>query len=342
MTVGPWTHAARDRGVVHLVKRVRNVGVQVKFRSICLLVGAVLLASCTPTTMAAPREGVVIASGGSMGVYYGYANALAASMRRADPELPVEVITTAGSRENLALLAQNAASCAFVATDAAAEAIAASTTSPGAEELSIASVARVYDDYLHLVARADGPVRTVGDLADRRVSLGPPTSGTRLIVDRLFESSGGRPSMTVMELGIDDSLDALEAGTMDAFFWSGGVPTTGVGDLSERLPLRIVPLDELATDLTDAYATYRAATIPIGPYGNPQSVATIAVPNQLVCRSDLDPAVVEFIVDRLFAGRDDIALTVPQARALDRRFAIETNPVPLHPAALEWYRSSKP
>ena len=44
---------------------------------------------------------------------------------------------------------------------------------------------------------------------------------------------------------------------------------------------------------------------------------------------------------RYSSGAAAIARAVPAAAALDRRAAIETAPVPLHPAALRWFRDTK-
>ena len=66
------------------------------------------------------------------------------------------------------------------------------------------------------------------------------------------------------------------------------------------------------------------------------------MPNLLVARSGADPALVRLVTETLFERRAAIARAVPAAAALDRRAAIETAPVPLHPAALRWFRDTKP
>ena len=310
--------------------------------SVLLLAG---LSSCTvssgpsSTRSAGP---VVIATGGSRGVYYQYGQALADRLRATDPGLDVIVRPTSGSVENLRLLDRAEVTCAFVAGDAAAEAVTG--RAPFRHSVPIVALARVYDDYLHLVTRRDGGIRELADLTGRRVSLGPPASGTRLMVGRLIDLAGVRPAdLDESALGIDESLAALEAGQIDAFFWSGGVPTSGVRELGDRVALRLVPVEQYAAELRDRYdGVYRPATIPVGTYGLADSVGTLAVPNDIVCRSDLDSATVDLLVRTLFAGREEMGRLVPQALALDRRAAIETDPVPLHPAAADWFRRTKP
>jgi NMT1-like family len=61
----------------------------------------------------------------------------------------------------------------------------------------------------------------------------------------------------------------------------------------------------------------------------------------LVCRPDADDALVRLVVATLFERRAELVRAVPAAAALDRRAAIETAPLPLHRAALRWFRDTK-
>jgi hypothetical protein len=283
----------------------------------------------------------VIATGGTKGVYYSYGSTLASELQASVPRLAPSVVATTGSVENLQLLADGKAMFAFVAGDAAA--LAYEGSPPFASPLPIRAVARVYDDYVHLVAPRNGAVRTVRDLAGRRVSLGPAGSGTALIAERVLTVAGiptGR--VRAARLGINDSVDALQAGQLDAFFWSGGLPTGGIDELAMTTAVRLVPLDDLAEPMRARYGpSYRPGTVPAGMYGLGERTATMAVPNILVCRADADPVLVERVTATLFAARDALARSVPQGHALDQRAAISTVPVPLHEGAQRHYRSVK-
>ena len=69
---------------------------------------------------------------------------------------------------------------------------------------------------------------------------------------------------------------------------------------------------------------------------------TIASPDLLVARRDAAPAVVRALLEVMFRQRDAIAAAVPAANGLDRRTAISTGSLPLHPAAAAYYRGTKP
>nr|WP_245602557.1 TAXI family TRAP transporter solute-binding subunit [Solirubrobacter soli] len=297
-------------------------------RVVLMAVVVLVLGGCVGEGAGAPRGHVVIAAGGTQGVYYAYAHALASQLQRRDPDLRVDVVATSGSMENLQRLGDGDATFAFTAADAAAEAVSGGP--PFGRRVPIAALARLYDDYLHLVAPAAG-VRRLSQLAGKRVSIGPPGSGTRLIASRLR-----LPRLHAVGLGLDESAAALRAGRIDAFFWSGGLPTPGVDELARQMPLRLLDLP------APADPDYRAAAIPSGTYGLGRQVSTLAVPNLLVARRDADPALVRLVTATLFERRTAIARAVLAAAALDRRAAIETAPVPLHAAALDWFRATKP
>src|SRR5262245_65622565 len=93
-----------------------------------------------------PTGPLVLASGGTQGVYYAYAQALAQQLTSRDHHLQVRVVPTPGSIENVAMVAANRNTCAFTADDTAA--VAAAGTAPFSTPLPIAAVARVYDDYI--------------------------------------------------------------------------------------------------------------------------------------------------------------------------------------------------
>jgi TRAP transporter TAXI family solute receptor len=283
-----------------------------------------------------------IVTGGTKGVYYAYGLAFADEIRRVMPGVRPEVVPTTGSIENLRLLAARQADVAFVAADAAAEALAGRAPFPA--PVAVAAIARAYDDYLHLVVPLESDVDGLRRLTGRRVSLGPVGSGTALMAERLLDAAG-LPArvLRVRRLGINESVAALRAGELDAFFWSGGLPTSGVAELAGGRPIRLVPLGRHAPPLRQRYgAVYRTASVPAGVYRLRERVATIAVPNVLACSADADRAGVRALTRALFAGRDVLARRVPQAEALDERSAIATFPLPLHPGAQDHYRAVKP
>ena len=66
------------------------------------------------------------------------------------------------------------------------------------------------------------------------MSLGPPNSGTQVVARRMLKAAGLNPDSDIskQQLSINESVQAVKDGTIDAFFWVGGLPTAGVVDLA--------------------------------------------------------------------------------------------------------------
>ncbi|MDH6576530.1 TAXI family TRAP transporter solute-binding subunit [Kitasatospora sp. MAP5-34] len=285
------------------------------------------------------------ATGVESGVYDNYGQLLRDYLTTAMPGVRLRLDRSEGSIDNLERVASGRDSFAIATADAVAE-----YQGPGKPRLR--AIARLYDDYLQLVVPADSPVRRAADLKGLRVGVGQSLSGVNLVTRRLLASAGLDPDrdITPAQLGVGDAADQLRAGKLDAFFWSGGLPTSALTDLSNQFPIRIVPLGDLAEAVqqqegggTDAY---RAATIPADAYPKAYpaqtAVATLAVPNLLVTRDDVDPRLVEGITRAVLDSRDLIGARVHAAQLVDLRTAVYTDPLPLHEGARRYYTSVKP
>jgi TRAP transporter TAXI family solute receptor len=296
----------------------------------------------------APREGeapdptvrrLSIATGGTSGVYYVYGGALARVLTRDLPGVEATAEVTAASVENLAFVADGSADLAFTLADTAYD--AARGRGRFREPQPVRALAVLYRSVTHVVARTPGPA-TLGELRGRRVSTGAPNSGTELIADRVLRAEGLDPDRDLRRerLGINESVAALKDGKVEAFFWSGGVPTAGVLELAATPRLRIHLLSDahLVDRLVAAHGPlYATATIPAGVYPGVAAVTVSSALNLLVAHRDL-PAEVAYGVTRLlFARRDELAAAHPAARELDPRTGAESVVMEYHPGAARYY-----
>jgi len=315
-----------------------------RFRAVALLAVALLVVpgGCGEDAPPATPGALRIATGGRGGVYYAYGEGLAGVVRDHWRGQDATVLATAASVENLRMVAGGDADVAFTLADAAALGVRGGE--PFADPQPIQALARLYDNYVHLVVRADSGINLLTDLRGRPVSTGAPGSGTELVAVRLLGLVGLDPIRDVerRQLGVDDSVRALASGRLDAFFWSGGLPTGAIAAAAGKTPLRLVDLVDFVGPLRDRYGEFYAErTIPASAYGLERAVPTIGVPNYLVVASGMDERVAHQLTELLFAHRDALARAHPEALRLNRRTAIGTYPVPLHPGAARYYRETK-
>ncbi|WP_449408582.1 TAXI family TRAP transporter solute-binding subunit [Microbacterium maritypicum] len=312
-----------------------------------VLAAALVLVAVAFATGCGARSGeweagpVAIAGGGADGVYFAYGTRLAEELStRYDLEVDAE--QTAGSVDNLLRVTSGEALLGFAQGDAAADAVAG--VGAFAEPLPVQAVARLYDEYLHVVVREDSDIDELADLAGRAVSLGAENSGVNVIASRVLDAADvDVASIDDPQLALADSIQALQDSRIDGFFWVGGIPTPGIADLARSTPVRLLPIEQgWVADVNERYShAYRQADLPVGLYGIEESEPTLAVPNYLVTAADTPDGVVRDVLVGLFDARTSIAHDVPVASFLDRTQAIFTGPVPLHPGAVEYFRGQR-
>jgi TRAP transporter TAXI family solute receptor len=308
-----------------------------------LLTGAAALGLLGVPGCASRFAGVrlTLATGGTQGVYYNLGNALAdAWQAQLDLGARPVVLATAGSVDNLEKLASRTADVVFSQVDTAADQLARTAEN---DPRSPRTLARIYDDVVHVVVPAPSPATSLADLRGTRVSVGAPDSGVRVIAERLLAAAGLSPAtdFQALQLGINESVEAMGSGAIDAFFWVGGLPTRGVTALSETLPIRLLNLEDLITPVRATYPVYAAGTVPAQTYGIPEPISTLLVRNFLVVRTEMPDDVANALVEGLFAAQEQLAAVSPAALTIDLRAAIGTQPVPLHPGAERFFRGEK-
>ncbi|RZU54198.1 hypothetical protein EV385_6146 [Krasilnikovia cinnamomea] len=303
-------------------------------RTVLTGMATMALTACVGKTPESRR--IRIATGSPTATYYAIGSALARLVGRELPGTGADVLATAASAENVQLIFGGAADVGFTQADV--------LVSGGGSPPGIVALARVYDDLLHLVVRADSPIKTLEDLKGKTVSVGAHGSGTAVTVARLLDVAGmSAPTMVDrQELNLDDSLRALAAYGIDAFFFSGGLPVAGIKQLSTRGRARLIDLSRWAGDLRRTHSeVYVVRNVPVSAYQT-LPVATIANPNLLVVSASMADDLAFDLARLLMERRDELAAAHPAAERLDPRSAIATLPVPLHPGAARYYQSVKP
>ncbi|MCQ4211022.1 TAXI family TRAP transporter solute-binding subunit [Streptomyces longispororuber] len=314
--------------------------------AIGLVVFGLLLWWLLPLGERSPSGSVTFSTGARTGVYEKYGNLLKTALARDLPGLDVSLTGSEGSWDNVERVATGKADFTIAAADAVAK--YQFQDRPGA--LRLRGCARLYDDYMQLVVPRDSPVKTVADLRGKRVAVGGRASGVRLIADRVLQAAGLDLDTDIkpVGIGIDTMPRALKSGEIDAFFWSGGLPTNHVRELSKEFPVRLVELGDLVEKLHrlgESSRYYRAAVMPADAYPAAQrgkAVSTLAVANLLVTTDRTDPALTEAVTRTVIDSRDHIGTEVHAAQLVDLRTAVYTDPLALHEGARRYYRSVKP
>ncbi|GAA4854749.1 TAXI family TRAP transporter solute-binding subunit [Actinomycetospora corticicola] len=311
-------------------------------RTVLLGAGALALGVGVPG-LACAHDGagvpVALASGNPAGVYHRLGAALV-DVWRSDLGATTSLLDSQGSVDNVGMLAAGLADVAFCALDVAAD----GAVDGARPDRPLQALARMHDDAIHVVVPADSPIRTLADLRGRRVSVGAPNSGVLVIAPRLLATVGLFPEtgLAAVQLGLGESVAALREGRIDAFFWSGGVPTAGVEDLARSVPLRLLDLTAEVDALRRAYPVYDVTTVPARTYGIADPVTTVAVRNVLLVTAAMADTTARGLTRVLLDRVDALVAADPAGRSVDPRTAIGTQPVALHAGAAAAFRALKP
>jgi TRAP transporter TAXI family solute receptor len=180
------------------------------------------------------------------------------------------------------------------------------------------------------------PVRDVTDLPGRKVIF--VGGGTNLAAERIVRAYGVDPKSIRLEQGRPSwqvSAD-LASGALDAIFVLSRYPVDNVIAALEQgahlVPLAGDPINHLHRE----YPFFRPMLIAGGAYPkHPLPVRTIGVHSVLLCRVDLDEALVYRLTKALFQSLAEQSNDLLWSVDLDRAAA---TPIPLHPGAARYYR----
>ena len=284
-----------------------------------------------------------IATGGTGGVYYPYGGGIAKIISENIPGVEATAEATAASVDNLKFLRDGRSDIAFSMADTVGDAATAQGPFKEFGSVPARTLAVLYSNYLHLVTRTDTGIKTVANLKGRVVSTGAPGSGTEVVAFRVLEALGLNPKadLTTQALGAAQSVDALKDSKIDAFFFTGGLPTAAVLDLTHTPGIKalLVPSDEALPKMRAQYgqSLYYPLIIPKAVYGLDQDVTVVGIANLLVVSENMSEQLAYDITRLLFEKQPELVAIHPQARDLSLPTAVEGSPVPFHPGAIKYY-----
>ncbi len=303
----------------------------------------VVLCGALWSVSAAPAVRLTIATGGTGGVYFPLGGGLASLISRGISGVTATVEVTPASVDNMRLIGARRTDIAFTLADTAVDAYKGEDVFRG-QPVPIRTLAPLYNNFNHLVTMDGTGINTIADLKGKRVSVGAPGSGTEVTALRMLEAAGINPNADIRRerLGADASADALKDRKIDAYFWSGGLPTGSVLGLAVTpgVRIRMVPLDTLVPILQKKYGNlYFRSVIAKEFYpGMPGDAPTIGVANLLVVHQDFSADLAYQITKLLFEKRAELALVHKEAANITTIGLAGRSPVAFHPGAIRYYK----
>jgi len=309
----------------------------------------ILAALLLPAAAAAGEKfSFSIVSGGTGGVWYPLGGAIGGVIGKNVPNTDATSEATTAAIDNLKLLAAGKAGMAFAYDYHAVWANDGKIQALGKKQ-PVRVVMGFYEQPLHIVTKEGTGIKSVMDLKKKRVSVGAPNSGTEEQADYVLKALGidWNKDFTREKLGASESVAALKDGKIDAFFWSGAVPTSSIIDLATTPGLKMVLLPvggETADRIMRANpAVFHKTVFAKGDYGGvDKDVEAIGITAVLTAMESFPADKMYQIVSAIFANTKEISAVWKDATKLTPEKSIaQMTPDAiqyLHPGAQKFFK----
>lgn len=316
------------------------------------LLVSLLAALLVPAAASAQKTAFSIVTGGTGGVWYPLGGAIASVISKNVPNTDASSEATTAALDNLKLLAANKAGLAFAYDYHAIQASEGTGLAGKAlgKKQPVRVVMSFYEQPLHVVTKDGSGIRSVRDLKGKRVSVGAPNSGTEEQADYVLKALGidWNKDFKKEKLSASESVAALRDGKIDAFFWSGGLPTGAIIDLATTpgMKMVLVPIAGAERDaITKANpGVFHATRFPKGCYsGVDADVDAIAITAVLTAMDSFPADRLEKILEAVFANLGEISAVSKETRTLTPQKSVDQiSPEArafLHPGAKKFFAS---
>jgi hypothetical protein len=203
-------------------------------------------------------------------------------------------------------------------------------------------IANLYHESVHIVAHDESNIRSVRDLAGKRVSLDEPGSGTLVDARIILQAFGvTEDDLTAHYLKQSQAIAMMDEDELDAFFIVAGYPTGSVLDFCATSGCDLVPIEGSEIDgLLEQYPYFARDTIPAGTYPGVSRTRTLSVGAQWLVGAEVDEELVYGITKALWHENARQLLDNGHAKgqAITLATALDGVAVPLHPGAERYYR----
>ncbi|MCW5773124.1 MAG: TAXI family TRAP transporter solute-binding subunit [Rhodospirillaceae bacterium] len=327
-----------------------------KRRLLCVFAAFFAAASGTPA--AAELQKLVLAAGPQAAPHFAFAKMLCnlVNQQQKRHNLSCELRESKGDVDSLQALDAEEAHIAFARADLLDQAMAGSgpfrdrgplrgNASPRRsgpnEELRALFALQI--ETVFVLARADARAKNLTDLAKKRLNIGPPGSGARLMFDLLAPAAGWtlKEFEVAAELDPADEADALCRNRVDAVIYLGANPDSRVRAAAQACDAAPVPVAGSAVEALVKEKRYLVrAPIPGGLYkGAPRETPSIGIPVVAASSGKVDAKLVYEAVKSVFENLGRLQRADPVYARLElRRMFTEGLAAPMHDGAARFYK----
>ncbi|MCD6189085.1 MAG: TAXI family TRAP transporter solute-binding subunit [Thermococcus sp.] len=308
---------------------------------IFVLALSLIVSGCTQKetqTQTTQAQEITIYTGGTGGVYFPLGSKYAEILTKND--VPAKAVTSGASVANAKAIGDGTAQAAILQNDVAYYAYNGLYMFEGQTIKNIRGVAALYPETIQFIVRADSDIKTLQDLAGKKVAIGAPGSGTAVAAEQVLRAAGVWDSIEKVNQDFNEASQSLKLGQVDAAVIVSGIPTPSVNQIAVQTPVRVLPIpDDILNKLKQqGYIFYVRQVVPKGTYnGVEEDTPTLAVKAMLAVSADLSEDTVYKMTKILFENVDQLRAVHQKAQLISLETALDGMSIPLHPGAIKYY-----
>jgi TRAP transporter TAXI family solute receptor len=248
----------------------------------------------------APPGSLTMSTGAADGAYHRFALKYREILAR--DGVTLELKPSAGSVENLARLKDDDAGVDVAFVQSGLGMLTLTPLAQAPEETRLFSLANLFQEPVWVFYRGTPTLTRLTDLAELRVAVGQPGSGTRKVALDILAAHGiDEKSGKLSDLGGGAALDALLAGKIDAVFLIAAPEAPVVRRALEAPDLKLVNLDN-SLALSRRFPYLKQVTLAQGVFDlkanlPARDIQLVATQANLVVREDLHPALAYLLLE---------------------------------------------
>ena len=274
------------------------------------------------------------------GVYFVYGNGLASFISE---ELGISASgeVTGGPVQNVTLLQMQEHDIGLVTLGPMFEAwMGESELAPGLEHRDVRALFPMYETPFQGIALCSQNITSVGDLAGKRVSVGPAGGTPGTYWPRFLEALDINASVSFA--GAADAASQLQDGLIDAFVFAAGLPIGAFSQVAAEADACTFAFnDHEHAAILEAFPEVSSFTIPAGTYTvQDEDQASVAMWNFAVVHADM-PESLAYEITKLVMENNDRMLQIHAAAAatLPENF-VNNSFLPFHPGSVRWFEEN--
>lgn len=324
--------------------------------AVFMSLGIVAMTGCGGNT------NITIYTGGTGGTYYAFTNGLQTQLAKKTDYTYTVVGDTGGSVANLKAILNGDCKMAIVQNDTMVNAYNGLTNNfaQTGKIQNFSVIGQVYPEVIQIVTD-DANIKSLADLkgSGKSVSIGDVGSGVeanavallkKYGIDIQFDEASKKytsTDITIQNLSVAKSADAMKENKLSVFFFTSGAPATSITEIALAKSVYMIGLDGTVMDefiaenkIDNKYDVYSKQPITNAQYSfisASEPVWTIGVSATYIISNSLSEEIVYNITKAIWESKGSIGHSVESTMNTDYAFVTIGN-VPVHPGAAKYYR----